>query len=117
VQTTSDATYTSTDLTIELAARYGLRASRDRIARMADVLFGREDEDRRHRRFSEDQIPGLALALSLVEAGLSRQEASDMLQNPAAAHAFLQDHRRHRRRLEEQLDRALAAMPIERMSA
>ena len=40
-----------------------------------------------------------------------------MLQNPAAAHAFLQDHRRHRRRLEEQLDRALAAMPIERMSA
>ena len=113
----TQATYTSTDLTIELAERYGLRASRDRIARMADVLFGRGEDDRRHRRFTDDQIPELAMALSLLEAGLNRQEVVAMMTDPVRAHAFLKDIRRHQRRLEDKLDAALAAMPLERLSA
>ena len=78
-------TLSPTDVAFILAQR-GIRASRDRIARMADELYGRDtDEVGRHRRFADCQVDELAAAFLLVEGGVSREAAAVMLRDPAAA--------------------------------
>ena len=79
------STLSPTDVAFMLAQR-GIRASRDRIARMADELYGREDgEIGRHRRFSTAQVDELAAAFLLIEGGASREDAARMLADPVAA--------------------------------
>ncbi len=69
-----------------LLAQQGIRASRDRIARMADEMYGRDSEEvGRHRRFSHSQVDELAAAFLLIEGGASREDAARMLRDPAAA--------------------------------
>ena len=78
-------TLSPTDVAFMLAQR-GIRASRDRIARMADQLYGRESNQvGRHRRFSPSQVDELGAAFLLVEGGVTRGEAARMLQDPAGA--------------------------------
>ena len=81
----AETTLSPTDVAFLLAQR-GIRASRDRIARMADQLYRRDTEEvGRHRRFSQSQVDELAAAFLLIEGGASREDAALMLQDPAAA--------------------------------
>lgn len=80
-----DSTFSPTDVAFALAQR-GIRASRDRIARMADALYGRDKREAgRHRRFTSSQVEELGAALLLIEGGASREAAARMVQDPAAA--------------------------------
>ena len=80
-----EPTLSPTDVAFALAQR-GIRASRDRIARMSDALYGRDDtEVGRYRRFSTSDVDQLAAALLLVEGGASREDAARMLRDPASA--------------------------------
>ena len=80
-----EPTLSPTDVAFALAQR-GIRASRDRIARMSDALYGRDDSEAgRYRRFSAADVDQLAAAFLLVEGGASRDDAARMLRDPATA--------------------------------
>jgi hypothetical protein len=83
---------TASDVAFQLAQR-NIKASRDRVARLADAIWGRQPtEAGRHRRFSEDQIDQLAIACRLSDRGLSRSEIALVMQNPSdAAEQILAD--------------------------
>ncbi len=83
--TTRHQEMTATDVAFRLAQR-NIKASRDRVARLADAIWGRPARDvGRHRRFTEEQIDQLAIACRLSDSGLSRHEIAGVIQNPAAA--------------------------------
>ena len=78
-------TLSPTDVAYLLAQR-GIRASRDRIARMGNQLYGRTSEQYgQHRRFAATQVDELAAAFLLTDAGLSREDAARMVQDPDEA--------------------------------
>lgn len=98
----------STDVSLELGIRYGIRASRDRVARMADALWGRSTTE--HRRFDESHIETMAAAMTLLEAGLTRSETVELLEDPEAAAEFVSSERDKRTRQFDAAARALEAM-------
>lgn len=100
---------TSTDVSLELGIRYGIRASRDRVARMADALWGR-DSSTEHRRFAESDIEVMAAAMTLLEVGLTRSQAAELLQDPGAAAEWLAAERDKRLRQYDVATKAMEAM-------
>lgn len=74
---------TATDVSFRLARR-NIHASRDRIARMSDALWGREPQDAgRHRKFSDTMIDQLAIAIQLLDKGLTRVEIIEIIRDPS----------------------------------
>ena len=97
---------TATDVSFKLAQR-GIYASRDRIARMSDALWGREaHEAGRHRKFNDAMIDELALSMQLIERGMTRAQIVEVLRDPSrAADQILSDTEelvQELRRLEEE---------------
>lgn len=90
--TTTHHQMTATDVAFRLAQR-NIKASRDRVARLADAIWGRPRSDAgRHRRFTEEQVDQLAIACQLSDSGLSRHEIAQVMQNPSdAAERILAD--------------------------
>lgn len=75
----------ATDVAFRLAQR-NIKASRDRVARLADAIWGRSPGDTgRHRRFTEEQVDQLAVACRLSDSGLSRHDIARVMQNPSVA--------------------------------
>ena len=66
----------STSAVVDTLASRNITASRDRVARMADRLFGRPARDvGRHRRYSDDEVDLLVAAFRLQdECGLPVEE-------------------------------------------
>lgn len=96
---------TATEVSFRLAQR-GIYASRDRIARMSDALWGREPHEAgRHRKFSDAMIDELALSMQLIERGMTRAQIVEIMRDPSqAADRILSDTEelvRELRRLEE----------------
>ena len=83
---------TATDVAFRLAQR-NIKASRDRVARLADAIWGRPSSAvGRHRRFTEEQVDQLAIACRLSDSGLSRHDIAQVMQNPSdAAERILAD--------------------------
>ena len=94
-----DHMLTTTDVSLELVLRYGIRASRDRIARLADLLLPRTTTGK-HRRFTPDQLDILAVGIELLDSGMTRREVAEALQDPKAAAELLREQaaQAHRRK-------------------
>lgn len=79
----SERQLTTTDVSGLLYVE-GIKASRDKVNRMADAIFGRRDH-RRHRRYSPADVDLLAQAFRLEEEGFDRQHIALMVRDPVSA--------------------------------
>lgn len=81
--TTRHKRMTTVDVTFELA-HLNVKASRDRIARLADALWDRPQSTAgKHRHFTAEQVDQLAIAFNLIDNGLTLQEIAQAMEDPS----------------------------------
>ena len=85
--------YTSVEA-MKVLREDGIRAGRERVARMADALFGRDTRGK-HRRISLEQMSVIRESFRLIDVeGLPRQLVIEMYIAPDKAFAALSDDMR-----------------------